>query len=58
MAEMRTHVETTYGIKIPDEQILEDTDENFFYLDSKGSIVGWNKCTYPFWRNINLGEAK
>ena len=53
IAKMRTDIEEAYGIKVPDEQVLEDTDENFFYLDSKGRIVDWNKCTFTFWRNID-----
>lgn len=57
---MRRDIEERYGFKVPDDLVIMDLPDYFSYYSShnleKATIVGWNRNTEVFWRNVDHGE--
>lgn len=47
---MREHVKRQFGVVVPDEAVIQDSEDYFSYL-ADNIIIGWNRNNEIFWRN-------
>jgi hypothetical protein len=54
MASYRKHLELEWGVVVPDDIVITDTEDSFSYRADNGLIVGFNKCVETWWRNMKI----
>lgn len=52
----REEVQLKYGFVVPDNKVLWDVENSWGYITPKGVVVGYNRCTETFWRNVHKEE--